>query len=210
MTLRRERELSPSRPTCVTSRERDMVVVRPMRIEAEESNSLSQSSEDDDCLLCDAHGAHFSSRRRPSAVPSLDVERAAELAAAEMRSDDDSAGSCDEATSSCQSAGHRGWNIAEGPEEEGEMKAGRRDGDAQQGWHILQGPAAPSTKRTRSTALPAATSKGRRYRPCAYGNTRPRPHSPNSRSFAASLAMTFVLNAGACLSRWQHRRESKR
>ena len=172
-----------------------MVVVRPMRIEAEECSSLSQSSEDDDCLLCDAHGAHFSCRRRPSAVPSLDVELAAELAAAEMRSDDDSAGSCDEAASSCHSAGHRGWNIAEGPEEEGELKAGRRDDDAQQGWHILQGPAVPSTKRARSTALPAAASKGRRYRPCAYANTHSRSHSPDSRSSSVHL-----MPAWQCLS----------
>ena len=130
-----------------------MVVVRPMRIEADESTSRdSHSSEDDDGGLCELQEMQFLSKRRPSAVPSLDVEKAAELAAAEMRIDDSAMASCS-SSSDCSAVGHGGWHIAEGPEAAGTAKAAKHDGE---GWHILEGPALP----TKSTGLLVAATKG--------------------------------------------------
>lgn len=127
-------------------------MVRPMRIEADESTSRdSHSSEDDDGGLCELQVMQFSSKRRPSAVPSLDVEKAAELAAAEMMIDDSPMASCS-SSSDCSEVGHGGWHIAAGPET-GTAKATKHDGE---GWHILEGPAPPN----KSTGLLVAATEG--------------------------------------------------
>jgi hypothetical protein len=96
----------------------------------------SPSSEDDDSLLCEP-APEARSPPRPSAVPSLDVQRAAEMALAEMPGEH-CAGRCS-VSSGAAEAQRGGWHIAEGPATSAAAEGAHRG----QGWHIVEGPTPP-------------------------------------------------------------------